>query len=300
VLVLGCGDVGLRFARTCAARLRVFGTVRRPEAAAAVRAAGAVPIVADLDGAATTRRLRGLAPRILHSVPPPAAGDDDPRTRRALAALPAARTWVYLGTTGVYGDRRGAWTDEAAPIAPATDRARRRAAAERRLRRHARQRARCAARAPRPAVRVALLRVPGIYAADRLPLERLRRGTPALAEADDGYSNHVHADDLARVAFAALWRARGVRTVNAVDDSAITMGAWFDAVADAHGLPRPPRLPRAALQAAVSPALWSFMAESRRLRNTRLKRELRVRLRWPTVLAFLGGGPTATDPPPPG
>jgi len=281
--VLGCGDVGLRFARAFAGRMRVVGVVRRADARDAVRAAGAVPVLADLADRASLRRLRGLAPRVLHSAPPPARGSDDPHTRNALAALPAVSAWVYLSTTGVYGDCGGARFDETRAVAPRNDRAVRRVAAERLLRRHA----------ARGGARATVLRVPGIYAGDRLPLERLVRGTPALIDADDVYTNHVHADDLARIAFVALWRGRSQRTVHAVDDSAMKMGEYFDAVARAHGLAPAPRLPRAALRAAVSPMLWSFMSESRRLDNRRLRRELRVRLRWPTVESFLAAGSPA-------
>ncbi len=265
-------------------RLRIVGVVRRAEAAASVRAAGAHPMRIDLDDRRACARLDGLAPRVLHSAPPPAAGPDDPRTRHALAALPRARDWVYLSTTGVYGDCGGALIDETRRVAPHNERAVRRVAAERVLRRQA----------ARGRIRATVLRVPGIYAADRLPLDRLRRGTPALAAADDGYTNHIHADDLARIAFTALWRGRSQRTIHAVDDSAMKMGDYFDAVARAHGLQPPPRLAREALRATVSPMLWSFMGESRRLDNRRLRRELRVRLRHPTVAAFLatlpGGG----------
>lgn len=275
--MLGCGDVGLRLCRRFGDRLHIVGVVRRAEAAAAVRAAGARALIADLDDRRTLRRLAGLAPAVLHSAPPPAAGHDDPRTRHALAALGRARVWVYLSTTGVYGDCAGAVIDETRRLAPATDRAVRRVAAERRLR----------ARAARGSIRATVLRVPGIYAEDRLPLDRLQRGTPALAADDDVYTNHVHADDLARIAYVARWRGRSQRTVNAVDRSAMTMGAYFDAVADAYGLPRPPRLPRAALARAVSPMLLSFMSESRRIVPGRLERELRVRLRHPTVADFL-------------
>ena len=246
-------------------------------AADAVRAAGGVPIRADLDDRRTLRRLRGLAPRVLHSAPPPSEGRDDPRTRRALAALHDARTWVYLSTTGVYGDCGGASFDETRAVAPRNDRAVRRVAAERRLRRAA----------ARGAIRSIVLRVPGIYALERLPIERLQRGTPALVDADDVFTNHVHADDLARIAWVALWRGRSQRTVHAVDDSDMKMGEYFDSVARAFALPPPPRLERDALRAAVSPMLWSFMSESRRLANRRLRRELRVRLLWPTVDAFL-------------
>lgn len=275
--MLGCGDVGLRFARAYAGRLRIVGVVRRDDARDAVRAAGAVPLRADLDARRGLRRLAGLGPRVLHSAPPPNDGPDDPRTRHALAAMHRAHAWVYLSTTGVYGDCGGARFDETRAVAPRNDRAVRRVAAERALRR----------RAARGAIRATVLRVPGIYAAERLPLERLQRGTPALVDADDVHTNHVHADDLARIAFVALLRGRSQRTVHAVDDSSMKMGEYFDAVARAYGLPPPPRLPRDALRAAVSPMLWSFMSESRRLDNRRLRRELRVRLRWPTVDAFL-------------
>ncbi len=276
-MLLGCGDVGLRFARQFGDRLRIVGVVRRPEAADEVRRAGARPLIADLDRRSGLRRLAGLATRVLHSAPPPAEGADDPRTRRALAVLHRARQWVYFSTTGVYGDCGGARFDETRTVAPRNDRALRRVAAERRLR----------ARAARGAIRATVLRVPGIYGLDRLPIERLQRGTPALIDAEDVFTNHIEAGDLARIAFHALWRGRSQRTVHAVDDSSMKMGEYFDAVARAFGLPLPQRLHREALRRAVSPMLWSFMSESRRLDNRRLRRELRVRLRYPTVADLL-------------
>jgi nucleoside-diphosphate-sugar epimerase len=130
---------------------------------------------------------------------------------------------------------------------------------------------------------VSILRAPGIYAADRLPLERLRQGTPALAPQDDVYTNHIHADDLAHLALLALLRGRSGRAYNASDDTHMKMGEYFDLVADAFGLPRAPRLPRAELEQAVSPMLLSFMSESRRLDNRRIRRELKARLRHPRV-----------------
>jgi len=238
-----------------------------------------MPLRVDLDDRRAGRRLAGLATRVLHAAPPPADGRDDPRTGHALTAMPHAAVWVYLSTTGVYGDCGGAWIDETRAVAPVNDRAVRRVAAERLLRR----------RAAGGAIRATVLRVPGIYAAERLPIERLRRGTPALRAADDVHTNHIHADDLARIAFVALLRGRSQRTVHAVDHSAMKMGDYFDAVAGAFGLPPPPRLPRSELARAVSPMLLSFMSESRRLLNRRLVRELRVRLRYPTVDTLLAG-----------
>ena len=271
LLIVGCGDVGMRILACTHRRFRVYALTSTPSRAPLLRGAGAVPIVGNLDDRASLARLRALAPRLIHLAPPPGTGRGDPRTRRLLQSLrPPARA-VYISTTGVYGDRGGAWTDETARLFPANDRARRRVDAERTMR----------------AAGAAVLRVPGIYAHDRLPLDRLRAGTPALAPDDDVFTNHIHADDLARIALVALWRGRAARTYNAVDDSTLRMGDYFDAVADAFALPRPPRLPRAQLQAVVSPMMYSFMAESRRLRNERLRRELRVRLRWPTVAAAL-------------
>jgi nucleoside-diphosphate-sugar epimerase len=283
LLVVGCGDVGMRLLPLVVDRFRVFAVTSRPERAAELRAAGAVPIVADLDRPHTLARLAGLAQRVVHLAPPPAQGDLDLRTRNLTAILPEGAQLVYISTTGVYGDRAGAPTPETTPAAPRNARARRRVDAERVLRAWA-----LAAKG-----RVTILRAPGIYARERLPLERLQRGTPALAAQDDVYTNHIHADDLARLAMLALFRGLLGRVYNASDDTRLKMGEYFDAVADAFGLPRPPRMARAELERAVSPMLLSFMSESRQLGNERIKRELRARLRYRRVedaLAAWTGG----------
>jgi nucleoside-diphosphate-sugar epimerase len=278
LLIVGCGDVGRRALPLLLSRYRVVATARSAAGLAALRAAGARPLFGDLDQPHTLRRLRGVAHDVLHMAPPPTQGTRDTRTVHLLQALTSGRTvpqrFVYLSTTGVYGDCRGRRIDETAPVHPESDRAKRRVDAERTLRAWARSHR----------VALTILRVPGIYAADRLPVERLRARTPALRPEDDGWSNHVHADDLARICAAALVRGRAGRVVNAVDDSELKMGDWFDAVADRFGLLRPPRLAADAARAAVSPALWSFMRESRRIGNGRLKRELRVQLGYPTAL----------------
>lgn len=281
LLIVGCGDVARRALPWLTRRFRVMALCRSGEQAASLRALGVVPIIGDLDRPATLRRLAGLADYLLHSAPPPAEGHGDPRSKRLAAALARGailpRGVAYISTTGVYGDCAGARFDESRPPRPESPRALRRVAAERVLRDFGR-RNRC---------RVAIVRAPGIYARDRLPLERLHKGTPALSAGDDGFSNHIHADDLAMAAALSLWRGRPGRVYHACDDSEWTMGEWFDRVADAAGLARPPRLPRDEIVRQVSPALWSFMRESRRLINARLKRELRLRLRQPTPEALL-------------
>ncbi|MEX5748234.1 SDR family oxidoreductase [Massilia sp. X63] len=285
LLIVGCGDVGMRLLPLLAGRFRVFALTSRRERCAELRAAGAVPLVADLDLPASLQRLRGLADWVVHLAPPQPEGALDRRTRHLAAALGSVKRLVYVSTSGVYGDCGGVLVRESRPVAPRNARAWRRVDAERVLR----------AWALATGTHLSILRVPGIYAADRLPRKRLEQGTPALRAQDDVYTNHIHADDLARIVLLALFRARGAgRTVHAVDDTRMKMGEYFDAVADAFGLARPPRLPRAELEAVVTPALLSFMSESRRLDNTRLKRELRVRLRYPdvaTALAQLAAAP---------
>ena len=277
ILIVGSGDVAQRALPWLTRRFRVYALVRQPEAAAALRAAGALPLIGDLDDRSSLRRLAGLADALLHFAPPPASGEGDPRTKRLLAALGGGKSLpqgvVYISTTGVYGDCGGEQVSETRPLRATTARARRRVDAEARLRRFGR---RCG-------VRVAILRAPGIYAGDRLPLERLRRGDPVLAAEEDVHTNHIHAEDLARLACIALLRAPAGRVYNASDDSGLRMGAYFDAVADAFGLPRPERLSRDAIASRLSPLTLSFMSESRRLDNRRIKRELRVRFAYPTI-----------------
>jgi nucleoside-diphosphate-sugar epimerase len=279
LLIVGCGDVGLRVLRLLRDRWHVTVLTHDPARAALLRAAGAVPLAGDLDDAATLYRLAGLAGTVLHLAPPPPRGCIDTRTAHLLQALAAkggVRRIVYASTSGVYGDCGGARLDETRRVAPATDRARRRVDAEARLRWYGRAKG---------AV-VSVLRIPGIYAPDRVggdPRERLRRATPTLARDDDVFTNHIHADDLARACVAALYRGRPQRVVHASDDSEIRMGDYFDLAADLSGLARPPRITWAQACDSMSPAQLSFMRESRRLSNDRLKKELRVALLYPTV-----------------
>ena len=283
VLLIGCGDVALRVADLLRSKVRLYGLVRRGDDAPRLRAHGVVPIVGDLDRRASLARLRTAPFAVLHFAPPPAEGRDDPRTQKLIAALTRARSipqrFVYVSTSGVYGDCAGARVTEVRPRRAQTPRARRRVAAEDRLR----------AWAARHGVTLAILRTPGIYAETRLPLERIRQGTPVLADADDVFTNHIHAADLARATVAALFRAKPNRAYNVTDDAELKMGGWFDAVADAFHLPRPPRVSWEEAEQRIAPMLLSFMSESRRLANARMKRELRVRLRYPSPRMLLEG-----------
>jgi nucleoside-diphosphate-sugar epimerase len=258
-----------------------------------LRQQGITPLQGDLDRPGSLARLAGLATRVVHLAPP--KGDDqaqwwrDLRTRALLRALRLRSlpvSLVYGSTSGVYGDCKGERVSEARTLQPRTPRAQRRVDAETLVRHFGRA----------AHVRASILRIPGIYAPDReggTPRERLLKGTPVLQDADDVYTNHIHADDLARAVIAAMWRGRPQRVYNASDDSELKMGEYFDLAADLYGLPRPPRVARSAAQEELSLMVLSFMGESRRLDNTRLKSELGLRLRYPTVDTGLGGNPAA-------
>jgi len=279
LLIVGCGDVGLRVLKRLHGRWHVLALTSSPARREPLRQAGALPLLGNLDDAATLGRLGGLADVVLHLAPPPSSGERDHRTRHLLAALARGgrvRRIVYASTSGVYGDCGGARFDETRAPRPATARARRRVDAEAQLRAFGR----------RAGVAVSLLRIPGIYASDRdggHPRERLQRGTPLLRAEDDVYTNHIHADDLARACVAALHHALPQRAVHVSDDTELRMGEYFDLAATLCGLPRAPRISRAEAATQLSPMQLSFMSQSRRLDNRRLKRELKLRLRYPTV-----------------
>ena len=188
---------------------------------------------------------------------------------------------IYISTTGVYGDTQGGVVTEVSPCNARQPRSRRRLSAERVLR----------------PLGACVLRAPGIYAQDRLPTARLAARHPALRAEDDVYTNHIHAADLARLSWVGLFRGRPGRVINAVDETGMKMGDYFDTVADATGLPRPPRISRQEMRALgasgqINPMMMSFLSESRRVHTLRIKNELVDRLRYPTVhdaLATLKG-----------
>lgn len=276
ILIIGCGDIALRVVPLLHARYRLFGLLRDTSRIKQLRTHGIIPIIGDLDCRHSLARISGLADTVLHFAPPPDSGKVDIRTRNLLAALSLGSLparLIYISTSGVYGDCGGAQVSETHVLNPQSPRALRRVDAETRIRDWAQ----------RNGVNANILRVPGIYADNRLPLERLRAGSPAIVAAQDSYTNHIHADDLARIVVATLRCGKPNRVYHASDDSDLLMGNYFDAVADAHHLPRPPRMSRDEVQRVVSPSLWSFMNESRRLTNRRAKQELRVKLLYPQV-----------------
>lgn len=230
----------------------------------------------NLDQPDKSRRAARISNAAVILVPPSEAHPSrDLRMQRFAAMLRASgrrMPLVYISTTGVYGDTQGGVVTELSPCNARQPRSRRRISAEGMLR----------------PLGACVLRAPGIYAQDRLPTARLAARQPALRAEDDVYTNHIHAEDLARLSWVALFRGRPGRVINAVDETGMKMGDYFDAVADATGLPRPPRISRQEMLALgssgqMNPMMMSFLSESRRVQTARIESDLRVNLRFPTV-----------------
>ena len=280
VLIVGCGDVGLRVAGLLKASSRLMALTSSSLRVETLQRSGITPMLGDLDKPQTLRRLAGVATHVVHMAPPPLEGHTDPRTRALVLALrlrSLPSSMVYGSTTGVYGNCEGEWIDETRRLQPQTARAQRRV--------NAQDWVNHLGKSGYP--RTHVLRIPGIYALDReggTPRERLLRGTPVLQAHEDVYTNHIHADDLARATVLALWRGRPLRAMNVCDNTDMKMGDYMDSVAKMWNLQAPARISREQAQLQLSPMVMSFLNESRRIRSVRLAQELGLRLLHPTVM----------------
>lgn len=273
-LIVGCGYVGSRFARRESARRPVFALVRSAQAQAGLEATGIRALRIDLD--ATLPSLPDASgTAVIYLAPPPDSGVTDPRLEAFLAQLgdSVPAVFVYISTTGVYGDAGGARVDETTPVAPGNDRSRRRVAAE------SAAQAWCAARA----IRCVILRVPGIYGPHRLPLERLARDEPALRDADAGPGNRIHVDDLAATIAAAIDTPGAAGIYNVTDGDPSSTTAYLRLTAQAAGLAPPRLVSRDEARTAIPAGMLAFLLESRLVDNRRMREELGVRLQYPTV-----------------
>lgn len=257
----------------------VSALVRSVSSAERLRAAGILAQAVDLDDPGALGPVQAEDAVVYYFAPPPPHGGEDPRLAMFLDRVRAShpRQLIYISTSGVYGDCRGAWVTEDAPANPATDRGRRRWAAELRLQQWTRD----------SGVPTHILRVPGIYGPDRLPLERIRQGQPVVDERESPYTNHIHVDDLTQACVACAERCPASAVFNVSDGRPTTMTEYFNRVADAFDLPRPPLVSLAAARGRMPPARYSFWQESRRLDNRRMLEVLGVELKYPTLEAGL-------------
>lgn len=281
LFIVGCGYVGMAVAQRERGRgAQVRALARSSTAAERLQAAGIEAVVGDLDDPDSLQALRLVGACVYYFAPPPSMGIGDPRLDAFLEALrphTGPSRLVLISTTGVYGDCGGQWIDEQRPPNPQTERARRRLAAERALQAWGEQ----------MNVPIVILRVAGIYGPNRLPIERLRRGLPVLCERESPWSNRVHVDDLVSACLAAADCDRPGRLYNISDGHPTTMTDYFNQVADTLRLPRPPQVSLEQAKNVLSPEMLSYLSESRRLDNSRMRTELGVALRYPTLAAGL-------------
>ena len=290
VVISGYGDIGARVAQRWQAKgVRVMALSRRPEKNKHLQALGIEPVAVDLDDPHSLQQLPLRDAVLYHFAPPPADGETDPRLRNLLNAitqdnLPCAV--VLISTTAVYGDCGGGWVNETSSTQPQTSRGRRRLDAEQTMIHWCQQ----------YQVPGVILRVPGIYGPDRLPLERIQSGAPILREDQSPYTNRIHADDLAMVCVIAAEKAEAIAGRDKAYASAIynvsdghpgTMSQYFKDIADAHGLPRPQEISREEAESVMSPGMLSYLRESRRVDNRKMLQELGVELQYPDLQAGL-------------
>lgn len=278
VFIVGCGYVGERVA----AELRhqdhhrtLLAMARTPLRAQQSLTLGLEPVRGDLDQADTLLDLPTTDATIFYFAPPPNEGAEDPRMSHFLAAMGEALPLrvVLISTTGVYGNCDGAWIDETHPAEPQAERAKRRRSAETQLQ----------AWSEKTAVDIAILRVPGIYGPDRLPLARIEKGTPVLAEQESPWSNRIHVDDLVTTCIAAAEPDAPTGIFNVSDGHPSTMTDYFKRIARAANLPLPPEISMEEARRTLSPGMLSYLAESKRLDITRMKDELGIEPAWPDL-----------------
>lgn len=277
LLIVGCGDIGRRVARLALeSGWQVSGLVRSESSAEKLSELGAHPLQANLLDPESLQEVPSAGSLVLYAAPPPGGGFEDPKVRNFCQSLGSDKKpsrIVYLSTSGVYGDCGEQLVSEETPANPQTARARRRFDAETSIRAFSRQH-------QIPGV---ILRVTGIYGPFRFALHRILEGHPLLLESQASYTNRIHADDLAQVCLAALQKGEDGEIFNVCDGQTSTMTHYFNAVADAFELPRPPQIDRDEAVKVMNPLMLSYFQESRRMDNRKMLEQLGITLRYPTL-----------------
>ena len=277
IWIVGCGDIGKRVARLYQGNNNVYGIVSSEESAFECKQLSIESHVINLDSDLSLEQYVFANADLFYFAPPSSEAAKDTRLKRFLIQLlkleQLPRRIVLISTTGVYGDSGGAWIDETTHIKPQTDRAVRRMSAEQILQRWTIQ----------SACEFMILRVPGIYAEDRLPLARLKQGLPIVNADEAGFTNRIHADDLARACKAAMECETHNHVVNVTDGNPSTMTDYFNHVADFAKLPRPPQISLQQAEQELSAGMVSYLKESRRIRNDKMLDILGIELLYPNL-----------------
>lgn len=280
VVIIGCGDIGLRVARLWESEhLPLVGVGRTESTRDRCDSLNISFQQVDLDRPLAASCLDLSDALVYYFAPPPPSGDTDPRMAHFLAAIGEQKParLILLSTSGVYGNQQGERVSEDTPPHPEVDRSRRRYDMECQLRHWSEQHA----------VPVVILRVGGIYGPGRLPLERIKKGIPMLHEHLAPQTNRIHADDLAQVCFNAALYGREGEVYNVSDGQDSNMTEYFLTIADHFGLPHPPLVDWDEAEKTISAGMLSYLRESRRMDNSKMMKELRVTLKYPDLKSGL-------------
>jgi len=275
--LIGCGDIGSRVARLALGEgVTVTALSRQMSKSAGLQSTATLLLSGDLDDCDTLPRLDLRGAAVLYTAPPPGGGITDTRVKNFLASIQPGNEpdkLVYISTTSVYGDCGDDLVSEDRPANPSNHTGRRRLDAEERFREWGRG---CG-------VAVVILRVAGIYGPGRIPMDRIVNRHPLLCEAEAGYTNRIHADDLARICLAALDRGEDGDIFNICDGETGKMTDYFNAITDLLGMERLPQVPLSEARGVMTPLMFSYMTESRRIDNSRMLAKLGIKLQYPTL-----------------
>jgi len=278
IFIAGCGYIGRRVASLADAS--GYGTtcmVRSQEHGEELKRLGFRTIVTALDDPEQIPAMEMSGNGVLlYCVPPPGGGLFDLRARNFCARLahtaPPAKI-IYLSATSVYSEVNGGVVTEESPALPASSMGKRRLDAESVFQEFG----------AAHGAAVVILRVSGIYGPGRLPLMQISQGQPLLREEESGPSNRIHADDLAQICLAAAEKGINGDIFNISDGHPCSMTSYFNAAADALGMPRQPQISLEEARNSMSPLMFSYVKESRIVDNSRMLEKLSVSLRFPTL-----------------
>ena len=284
--IIGCGYIGKKIARGIShemGELRCY--INTGYSKKSLESSGVQAYQFDLDkenSGLSQEQVQGFSnSHIAYLVPPPRNGVVDTRMSHFISLLEGLKTppesILLISTTGVYGDCKGEWIDEARELNPQAQRAVRRVSAEEQLRAYVKK----------YAVSFTVFRVPGIYAADKLPLKRLGSGEPIVRAADSGFTNRIHADDLTAFCIEALVSDVTSGIYNCCDGHPSTMNDYFMKVADTVGIERPAEISLQQAKAELSAGMMSYLAESKRISNKKLLDNFKTQMKYPDLEAGL-------------
>jgi nucleoside-diphosphate-sugar epimerase len=280
--IFGCGDIGRRIAKALIdespSDYKISGCVHSIQSQQQAASLGVRCNIVDLDKLGSDVSIDITACRgaeLYYTVAPQKQGLNDQRSDSLIKHFMEAdirpSKVVVISTTGVYGDCDGDWVCELSSTEPKTERGRRRLDLERQW----------LAWGESQGVAIVVLRVPGIYAFDRLPRKRLEQKTPVVRASECGFSNRVHADDLARMCLLAMRKATAGEVYNATDGTPGKISEYLQAAAQALGYPSLPEISMSQAEQQLSEGMLSYLSESRKISSQKIVNQLGYQMLYP-------------------